>query len=244
MLIVTGVSLLVNALFKSIGAGVGNLVAEGDKQRIKSVFWELTSLRVWFASIVCFGVYKLSHSFITLWVGSNFILEQYAFIILIFITFIDLTRTNDTFLYAYGLFQDIWAPVVEAVLNLGLSILLGYFYGLTGILSGVLISFLLIVCSWKPFFLYKCGFKENIKEYVIRYLKYLLLIAISCLFVSIVCDNIFPVLPCTYRQWVMYAIGIIILYSVSSFILFICFDKASRLYAMRFKLLLIQKYKR
>jgi hypothetical protein len=73
-----------------------------------------------------------------------------------------------------------WAPVTEAVLNLGLSILLGYYYGLTGILSGVLISLLVIVCIWKPLFLYKCGFKENIGEYVIRLFKYLALIAVNC----------------------------------------------------------------
>lgn len=46
MLIVTGVTLLVNALLNSINAGVGNLVTEGNKQNIKSVFWELTSLRM------------------------------------------------------------------------------------------------------------------------------------------------------------------------------------------------------
>lgn len=171
MLVVIGVSALMDSLLKSVNAGVGNLVAEGEKDQIKTVFWELTSLRIWLASIVCFGIYKLGHSFITLWVGNDFLLEQSSFIVLIAITFIGLSRTNDTFLAAYGLFQDVWAPVTEAILNLGLSILLGYYYGLTGILSGVLISLLVIVCIWKPFFLYKCGFKENIGEYIIRLLS-------------------------------------------------------------------------
>ena len=67
MLIITGVTLLMDALLRSINAGVGSLVAEGDKERIKKVFWELTSLRLWLASVVCFGIYKLGHSFIILW---------------------------------------------------------------------------------------------------------------------------------------------------------------------------------
>lgn len=133
MLIVTGVTLLVNALLNSINAGVGNLVAEGNKQNIKSVFWELTSLRMWIASVICFGMYMLGDSFITLWVGKEYILPQTAFIVLILTTFITLSRTNDAFLFAYGLYQDIWAPMIEATLNLGLSILLGYYWGLTGI---------------------------------------------------------------------------------------------------------------
>ena len=121
---------------------------------------------MWIASIVCFGMYMLGDSFIIWWVGEECILPQSTFIVLILITFITLSRTNDVFLAAYGLYQDIWAPIVEAILNLGLSILLGYYYGLTGILSGVLISSLVIVYSWKPYFLYKKGFNENIVEYV------------------------------------------------------------------------------
>lgn len=78
---------------------------------------------MWIASIICFGMYMLGHSFISIWVGKEYILPQMSFYILIAITFIDLSRTNDTFLYAYGLFQDVWAPIAEAILNLGLSII-------------------------------------------------------------------------------------------------------------------------
>lgn len=49
--------------------------------------------------------------------------------------FIAMTRTNDSFIVAYGLFQDVYAPVVEAILNLGLSVVLGYYYGLAGIIG-------------------------------------------------------------------------------------------------------------
>jgi len=241
MLIITGVTLLMDALLRSINAGVGSLVAEGDKERIKKVFWELTSLRLWLASVVCFGIYKLGHSFIILWVGNNFLLEQSAFIVLIAITFIGLSRTNDTFLAAYGLFQDVWAPVTEAVLNLGLSILWGYYYGLTGILSGVLISLLVIVCIWKPLFLYKCGFKENIGEYVIRLFKYLALIAVSCISISWLGDCLFSNSFHSYGQWCLYAFKLLVLYTLFSLALFLCLDKASRSYVIRFKLLLTKK---
>lgn len=241
MLIVTGVSLLINSLLNSVNAGIGNLVTEGDKTLIKNVFWELTSLRMWLASIVCVGIYKLGDSFITLWVGQDFILERSTFIVLISITFINLTRTNDAFLHAYGLFQDVWAPIVETVFNLGLSILLGYYYGLTGILSGVAISLLLIVCVWKPIFLYRCGFKESIGEYIVRFFKYLLIIIISCVFVSVLSDNLLSASISSYWQWGIYAIEFLVLYSLFSFILFVSFDKASRSYTMRFYQILIQK---
>lgn len=241
MLIISGVSLLMDALLRSINAGIGNLVAEGNKSQIKKVFWELTSFKVWLASIACFGIYKLGHSFITLWVGSDFLLEQHAFIVLIAITFIGLSRTNGTFLSAYGLFQDVWAPVAEAVLNLGLSVLLGYYYGLSGILSGVLISLLIVICGWKPFFLYKYGFEDNIGEYIIRLFKYLTLVAVSCTCISWLDDYLFSNSIYSYGGWCLYAFRILGLYSIFSFALFYFFDKAARSFVIRIKSFAIKK---
>lgn len=228
MLIVFGVTLLMNSLVNSIGAGVGNLVAEGDKKKIKAVFWRITILRMWIASIICFGMYMLGDSFITLWVGKEYILPHSAFIVLILNTYINITRTNDTFISAYGLFQDTWAPIAEAILNLGLSILLGYYWGLTGILSGVLISLIIIVYIWKPYFLYKEGFKENISEYILHYVKYLILLISTSLISKTVIENLFFLSTSTYLGWVTYGVASIFIYSFISFIFLYITDKYSR----------------
>ena len=184
MLIVASVVALMNALLNGIGASIGNLIAEGDKKKIKSSYWQITVLRMWMASTVCFGMYMLGDSFITLWMGGEYLLSHTAFVLQIIITFISLTRTNDTFIAAYGLFKDVWAPVVEALLNLGLSIVLGYFFGLEGILCGVLISLLVIVCGWKPYFLYRDGFNEGVGEYA-RWAVYALAVVAVYAFFSL-----------------------------------------------------------
>ena len=100
MLITLGVTALMNAILNGLNAGIGNLVAGNDKRHIKNVFWEITLLRMWLASIVCFGLYILGDSFVTLWVGAEYILPPVAFVILIINTFISLTRTNDSFIAA------------------------------------------------------------------------------------------------------------------------------------------------
>lgn len=233
MLIVTGLTSLVNALLNGVNTGIGNLVAEGEKRRIKVVFWELTSLRVWLASIICFGIYKLGHSFIVFWVGQEFILDQSAFLVLIVIAFIGLTRTNDIFLAAYGLYQDVWAPIAEATLNLGLSILFGYFFGLTGILSGVVISLLLIVCCWKPYFLYCYGFKESVWEYILHYVKYFFLLVASLFIISFLEDKLFVEVASSYEQWGIYAIKLLLSYTVVSALLFVSVDDGARSYMKR-----------
>lgn len=237
MLIITGATLLMNSLLNSVSAGIGNLVAEGDKKNIKSVFWELTSLRIWLASIICYGIYKLGDSFIILWLGKDFVIEQSAFHLLILIAFINLTRTNSVFLAAYGLFHDIWAPLIEAVLNLGLSIILGYFYGLRGILLGVAISLLLVVYCWKPYFLYSRGFKENIWEYVKRYIKYISILAVSFTVTSYLINNLFSDLISSYWEWGIFAFKLLLLYVSISLLLFLCVDSGLRSCIRRIKLL-------
>ena len=72
-----------------------------------------------------------------------------------------LSRTTvDAYVNAYGLFGDIWAPVTEASINIGMSVLLGYFFGLHGVLLGVLISLLIVVFCWKPWFLFCKGLRS------------------------------------------------------------------------------------
>lgn len=236
MLIVAGISLLMNALLNSVAAGVGNLIAEGNRVAIKRFFWELTSCRSWLASVFCFGIYQLTHSFIGLWIGDKYFLDQSTFIVLVAITFISLSRTNDTFLFAFGLFQDVGAPIAEATLNLGLSLLLGYYYGLTGILSGVLISLFVIVCCWKPYFLYKQGFKENVSEYVYRQIKYYLLIGGAWLLSTFVLNRFFfDFQIVTYVDWMKFASGVLTIYVLSSLLLFYPFDQGTRDFLIRIK---------
>ena len=228
MLIIFGVTLLMNSLMNSINAGVGNLVAEGDKTKIKALFWEITIFRMWIASVICFGMYVLGDSFVTLWVGKDYLLPPSAFIIMIINTFITLSRTNDTFLYAYGLFQDTWAPIAEAILNLGLSIVFGYYWGLTGILSGVLISQVVIVYCWKPYFLYKEGFKERITEYILRYAKYLLLLVGTFLVSWQAINHFITLSPTTYLKWLVYGLCALSVYCLLSALLLYHTDREAR----------------
>lgn len=146
MLIVMGVQTLMTALFNSVNAGVGNLIAEGDKRKIMSVFAELFSIRFLFSCIMCFGVLLVTPSFVSFWIGKEYVMDSLSLLLMTAILFINLSRTTvDTYINAYGLFSDIWAPVIEASVNVGLSIILGYSFGLHGVLSGVLISLFLVV---------------------------------------------------------------------------------------------------
>ena len=179
MLIISGVNSLMNAVFNSMNAGVGNLVAEGNKQRILDVFKELFSIRFSLVCTLCYGVYKMTPDFITLWIGKEYLMDNTTLLLMVAILYVSLSRSVvDAYISAYGLFNDIWAPIVEACINVGLSILLGYYWGLHGILLGVFISLLLVVLCWKPYWLFKNGFDSSLYIYIVMYIKHILIGAI------------------------------------------------------------------
>lgn len=235
LLVISGMTLLVNSVFNSMDAGIGNLVAEGDKKKIKSVYWQISVLRIWIASMVCYGLYILSDRFITLWVGSEYILPHTTLIVLIINTFLGLIRNNDSFINAYGLYSDIWAPIIEATLNLSLSITLGYYLGLPGVLLGVCISLSLVIHCWKPYFLYKYGFKENWTEYVLKYIKYFILIVLSFISCCFFFNKYIIISNASFIDWALYAIIMMFIYCVISFILFYASDNSFRRFIKRIK---------
>lgn len=174
LLILTGITSLMSALFNSMNAGVGNLVAEGDRERIMEVFEELFSARFLLCCTVCFGVYTLTPAFISLWVGPEYLLDNGTLALLTAILYINLSRlTVDSYIYAYGLFSDIWAPIAEAVMNIGLSVLLGRFFGLHGILAGSLCSLVAVIFLWKPCYLFRRGLRVSLKRYAALYARHL-----------------------------------------------------------------------
>ncbi len=118
-------------------------------------------------------MWLLAPSFIELWVGAEYLIDDVSLALVVAILFINLSRgAVDAFITAYGLFQDIWAPITEAALNVGLAVLLGWFWGLPGILAGVLISLVAIIFVWKPCLLFRRGFRLPVRGYAVMYLRH------------------------------------------------------------------------
>lgn len=160
---------LINMTMSGANAGIGNLIAEGNKQRILSVFWELRAFRYWGAFILVFSFYYFIEPFIKLWLGAEYIMNRFILIIILINVFIGQTRIVVMgFLNGYGLFKDTWSPVTEAILNICTAMLLGSYMGMEGVLLGSTVSLLFIICLWKPYFLYKEGFQMPVKSYWIN----------------------------------------------------------------------------
>ena len=232
LLIFTGLTSLMSSLLNGITAGVGNLVAEGDSNKSVGIFWELTAVRMWLAVTMILTFYFMGDSFITLWVGKEYILPESAFIFMLLTLFIQLTRTHDAFRSAFGLYQDIWAPIIEAGLNLGLSIIFGKYWGLTGILAGVFISQVIIMRIWAPFFLFKNGFHIPFIKYIAKYCNYIIILLCAVTVVMFIVNKAITTEACSYLQWLWKSILIVLLSATISFIIFST-DKYFRRFPVR-----------
>lgn len=172
MLLVTGITMLLSTIYSGLGAGIGNIIHTSEKSKVMSIFKEIYILRFILVVFCCFG-YAICSEYITiLWVGQNFLLPKSTVMLIILNMFLNMMRPPiELFIQAKGMFNDIWAPIVESILNIGLSILLGYYFGLNGILIGVAISLICIIFIWKPYFLFTKGFEEKIGYFVKFFLK-------------------------------------------------------------------------
>lgn len=165
-MVIGRITMLFTTMMGGIAAGVGNLVAEGDNKKTYSVFWEMAFVHYSIAGIVVFSVYTGIQPFISLWLGSEYLLSSIIIILLLVNTFIMLSRgAVDTFNAAYGNYHDTWSAWVEGAINISVTLITCYLWGLPGILIGKIASLIPIIVIWKPLFLYRTSFHRSIWHY-------------------------------------------------------------------------------
>jgi peptidoglycan biosynthesis protein MviN/MurJ (putative lipid II flippase) len=86
-----------------------------------------------------------------------------------------------------GLFrQTKYVFLFTALINLFLSVLLGIYFGLSGILYATAISRLLTNVWFEPMMLYKTYFKKSPLNYFVKQILYFLLVIIICGLISVI----------------------------------------------------------
>jgi hypothetical protein len=165
-MIVAKAGQIFSSILDSTYAGVGNLVAEGNKHNIMKVFWELMTIRHFVAGFLCFSIYHFIEPFISVWLGPEFILNHTILLLLCIHIYISTSRgVIDMFNHSHGLYADVWSAWAELIINVSITIIAGLKWGIIGILLGKIISLLAIVVLWKPYYLFTSGFKEPVTIY-------------------------------------------------------------------------------
>lgn len=153
-------------ILTSLNASVGDLIAEGNDRKSFTVWRDLYLITSFIAIVICFCLFENIDDFMVIWVGKEFLFEKSIVLVIMINLFISIVRSpTDIFKEGYGLFYDRWAPIAEAIINLVASIYLVNRFGIIGVIMGTIISSVTIVLIWKPYMIFKYGFKVSILEY-------------------------------------------------------------------------------
>lgn len=182
---------LVSAVINSAGAAIGNLIAEGDKEKTLKVFQELFAFRIFITSIVTACVYNFSSQLIEVWLGEQYVLDNATVTLIAILCGLNIARgAIDQFNHAFGLYGDIWAPYIECIITIASSIVGGHILGLSGILLGSLISTITINYVWKPYYLFSRGFKISVFMHWRTFIIHLVAAIAAYLVTAYICNQV------------------------------------------------------
>lgn len=242
MILINKFTLLVNMLSDGMNAGIGNLIAEGDKKNTMKVFWELTAIRFVVVGTIIYAVLIFMQPFILIWLGPEYLLNDYIVYLISFNMFIMLTRgVVEMYISAFGLFSDVWAAWTELAVNLCVTFALAPFFGIAGILFGKIVSVFFISIFWKPYFLFSKGLREHISSYWYGMSRYYIIFSIGAI-ISLLLSH-YTMYNINNNIWKSFSIGIaayILLITIYCFILF-TFTKGMKYFVIRFKEIYIKK---
>ena len=165
---------IVGLIYSSITASIGNLTAERGAEGSKGLFDELNFISAWVYGFTALCLYFLCNPFISLWLGRAYLFPKSVVFVIVFNYYLTgMRRPVLAFKNSLGLFwYDRYKALLQAGINLVVSILLAREYGVIGVLIGSSVS-TLATCFWiEPYVVFRFGFDKPLALYFFQYLGY------------------------------------------------------------------------
>lgn len=188
--VVSMIATIICKLLGGVTASVGNLKISNEREKLHDTFLGLNMLTMWVVSFCSVCLYCLINPFIELWLGEEYVLQSIEVLSIVAAFYIMYSRyMNTTFVNACGIYyMDKYRPIIEAFINLVISIICAKYIGLTGVFIGTVVSELVTAWWREPYLLYKHIFYsyKNVSKY-----SYMSIFFIASTFLlEIVCNNI------------------------------------------------------
>lgn len=188
-LIIGSVRQVLNQAFQGITASVGNLGVEESNAKVKRVFEAAFFIGQWMFGFASICLYELLTPFVGMSFGEQYIFSAEITVVLCLnFYFTGMRQATLVFRDSLGLFwYDRFKSLAEAVINLVVSVILGYYYGVIGIFIGTLCSTLATSFWVEPYMLYKHRLKSPVKEYFFKYFGYSIVTGLTWWLTDVLC---------------------------------------------------------
>lgn len=179
-LIITSVSGLISIIFNSMISGFGNLIATENKEKQYFIFKLNRFLVFWLFGFTAIALQILLTPFIQLWIGKDMVIDSTViYLIMINYYFVGHRTIIAHFYSAAGIFDEVkYIAIIQAVVNLVVSIVLVQKIGLEGVFIGTICSGLVATFS-APIIVYRSIFNKSALEYYKDSIIYLLAIGVA-----------------------------------------------------------------
>ena len=191
--ILNAITGLITVVFSACTAGIGNSIVVETKEKNYNDLSKFTFIICWGAGFCSVCLLCLYQPFMKLWVGKDLMLSFSAVICFVVYFFVrQLNSLFNTYKDASGMWhEDRFRPLVAALTNLILNLILVQFIGIYGILISTVLAILCVGMPWLLHNLFTVIFE---KKYLLGYLRrlfyYCFIIFISCIVTCFVCSKI------------------------------------------------------
>lgn len=170
---ITGIVII---CFTGMTAGIGNSFVVESTEKNRENFKKVLFFNAWIVSFCSVCLICLYQDFMHLWVGKEYMFDDFIMVLIVIYFFVHcIRRTIIAFRDGAGMWQDNkWQPIVSAVFNLILNVILVNIIGIAGVLISSILSMILIDIPWETnAFCSRINMKN--KEYIFLLLKYFLI---------------------------------------------------------------------
>lgn len=167
-------------------SSVGNLAADGIGNQKKSIFEFYYMLCTWIFSYLVIGMYFLLPPFVSLFYGEQYVLDGSIIKSMCINSFLDGQMILlSVFISAMGLFWQLrYVGIIEAIINLIASIILGNLLGMVGIVLGTFLSKICFSFWIQIKIVLRDTLNIDIKHYVIALFRDSVMVGVICVFID------------------------------------------------------------
>ena len=172
--IIFAVTTMIGQAFSAITSSIGNLLVESKKSKKYEVYEKINFLNFWIAGFCATCIFVIMESFITIWIGSEYVLARFVLIVLSINCYLVIARnTMNSFKEASGIFhEDRFVPFIESGVNIAFSIILLKIFGLAGVFLGSILGVLVLHLYSYPKYIYCPLFGKGYMDYMKSFVKY------------------------------------------------------------------------
>lgn len=180
-------------VFSACLAGIGNSLIVDSKEKIYADFKKFSFLISWCINIFTALFLCLYQPFMEIWVGKELMLDGGAVVLLcVYFYVYELAMIWSTYKDAGGIWHhDRFRPLIGALVNLFLNILMVTSIGIYGIVLSTIISCVFVNIPWLLHNLFKHLLNTSMKEYLVDIISYLLATILSAVGSYLLC-TLFP----------------------------------------------------